>query len=337
MAKLIDVAEKAGVSITTASMALSGKGRISEEVRHKVMAAAELLGYKKKSQSGSRHWTLLYNLDRENDSLAYFFNPIIRQLRVSAGEAGFSLTLLPVTSDMKTDNIFRELSELKTSALLSIHLADQHLFDRLEKSGVPCVIINNTAYQDRFFTVCVDDFQGAYEGTRKLIKAGHRDIAYMDYPRENLPGTLSDRYFGFRKAMEEKKLPVPDRWKRTVNIRDYEDIAGNLKNLFSSGTGSPTALFLHDDLLAGKVVHLLEKMNYSVPEKISLIAPGDTLNYESPETCRISTMKIDTELMGNYAANMMIERLGTGRQAPHILKIKQTYVDRNSISPPSGR
>ena len=39
MAKLNDVAEKAGVSLTTASMALSGKGRISEEVREKVHAA----------------------------------------------------------------------------------------------------------------------------------------------------------------------------------------------------------------------------------------------------------------------------------------------------------
>lgn len=341
MAKLIDVAEKAGVSITTASMALSGKGRISAEVRQKVLEAAEKAGYKKNRPSQNKNWTLLFNLDKENDSLSYFFNPLIRQLRDSARKAGYTVSLLPVTSQMKSGEIFRELSYLKTSALLSIHLADQTLFDRLEKSGIPCVIINNTAFLDHFFTVCVDDFQGAYEGTLKLIEAGHRKIAYLDYPRENLPGTLTDRYFGFRKAIEENGIILPEDWRRNVDILDYEEITSHLKELFtasaSASSSVPTGIFLHDDLLAGKVAYLLEKMGYSIPGDISLIAPGDTLNYESPETCRISTMKIDTELMGSYAANMMLERLGTGQQAPHILKIKQTFIDRNSIYPPSER
>lgn len=339
MAKLFDVAQKAGVSITTASMALSGKGRISADVRQKVLAAAEQLEYKKNRPSGNKHWTLLYNLDRENDSLSYFFNPIIRQLRDTARQAGYAVNLLPVTAGMKSEEIFRELSNLKTSALLSIHLADQILFDQLEKNGVPCVIINNTAYQDHFFTVCVDDFQGAYEGTLKLIEAGHRKIAYLDYPRINLTGTLTDRYFGFRKAIEENGIDLPEEWRRTVNIRDYDDISSHLKKLFSEEPPSPgpTALFLHDDLLAGKVVYLLGKMGYSLPTDISIIAPGDTLNYDSPETSRISTMKIDTKLMGSYAAAIMLERLGTGLQAPHILKIRQTFVDRNSINPPLNR
>ncbi len=333
MAKLIDVAEKAGVSLTTASMALSGKGRISGEVRQKVMDAAEQVGYRKSRQTISRHWTLLFNQDRENDSLSYFFNPIIRQLRISAKEAGYTVTMLPVSREMSTDEIFAEISELNPSALLSIHLADQHLFDKLEKKGIPCVIINNTAFLDRFFTVCVDDFLGAYEGTLKLITAGHRKIAYLDYPRENLPGTLTDRYFGFRKALEENGLTIPDQWRRTVNIRDYDDISSHLEEIFRlEGTG-PTALFLHDDLLAGKVIHLLQKMGYSIPRDVSLIAPGDTLNYESAETYQISTMRIDTELMGSYAAGMMLERLGSGRQTPHILRIKQIFMDRKSILP----
>ena len=44
-------------------------------------------------------------------------------------------------------------------------------------------------------------------------------------------------------------------------------------------------------------------------------------------------MRIDTELMGSYAAGMMLERLVSGRQTPHILRIKQIYMDRKSIFP----
>ena len=46
--KLAEIAEKTGVSIATASMVLTGKGRISEEVRTKVILAAREMGYKKK-------------------------------------------------------------------------------------------------------------------------------------------------------------------------------------------------------------------------------------------------------------------------------------------------
>ena len=44
--RLRDVAETAGVSIATASLVLNGKGRISENVKNKVVEAAKTLGYK---------------------------------------------------------------------------------------------------------------------------------------------------------------------------------------------------------------------------------------------------------------------------------------------------
>lgn len=330
MAKLSDVAEKAGVSITTASMALSGKGRISMEVRSRVNEAAESIGYKKKSKSEGSLWLLLITM-HEYDYLSYFFNSIIRELQSAALSHGYTLTILPVWENIDEDELFQEIKNTRAGSVFTIHFASKNLLTRLEGIGIPCIVINNSTYMDRFFTVCVDDFHGAYEGTLQLIKAGHRSIAFMDYPRATLPGIATDRFFGFRKAIEEKGLSFPDDWRKTIDFNDYGQIEKALAELLEGPTAKPTALFVHDDMLAAKVVYVLNTMRMSVPEQLSLIAPGDTLNYKIPETAQISTMRIDTGLMGQYAVNMLLERLQKGEQAAHVLKIKQSYQDRGTI------
>lgn len=333
MAKLIDVAEKAGVSITTASMALSGKGRISDEVRRKVNDAADQLGYKGSRQNRTRHWVILENIDSDSDQLAHFFNPLIRRIREAAEKEGFILSILPASEKGSDDSLYNSLTAVNADCLLSIHIVRSALFDKLEKQGIPCVVINNTSYLESYFTVCVDDFHGAYEGTLELIKAGHRKIAYLDYEREKMQGIVMDRYLGFTKAMQEKGLDLPGKWKKTVKLENYSELETFLDQMLKKEKDKPTAFFLHDDLLAGKVQHILRKKGIAVPGDISLIAPGDTRDYRSPETEALSTMRIDTDLMGQYALSMMNERLSKGEQTAHVLKIRPVYTDRGSIGP----
>lgn len=331
MAKLSDVAEKAGVSVTTASLVLSGKGRISNEVRQKVINTANELEYKRIKQTGNSHWVLLLNIDQENDNLSYFFNPIIRQLSSSAKGKGFSLIILPFRGGEPDDELYNKILDMRISAVFSIHFISVSLFKKLEAINIPCVVINNSSHQEEFFTVCVDDFQGAYEGTMKLVKAGHRHIACIDYHRNKMPGIMADRYFGFRKALDESGLSFSDENRLTVDINDRRNMENRVSELILNSPQPFTALFLHDDMIATRIIHILEKLKINVPEDISIIAPGDTLNYELPETPLISTMRIDNALMGNYAAEMMLERLQKGEQTPHVLKIKQVFIDRKSI------
>ena len=334
MAKLNDVARKAGVSLTTASMALSGKGRISETVRRQVQAAADELGYKRPRHAEFRQWVLLMNMEKESDGLGHFLNPLIRELMRGSSENGYNLTILPVSYSNPDIEILESIKTARASAVLSIHFTSESIFRRLEEEGIPCVIINSTALQHSFFTVCVDDFMGAYEGTLQLIRHGHRQIGFLDYYREKSPGIMADRYFGFRKAVEEYGLKHGESDRMTVELSDYEELRAALESFLSRGADRPTGLFLHDDRLGNKVIHLLNRLSVSVPEELSLIAPGDTLDYQEKETCRLSTMRIDTELMGRYAVNMLLERIRKGEQAPHLIKIRQTYTDRATIVPP---
>lgn len=50
---IVDVAQQAGVSVTTVSLVLSGKGRISRKTADKVNAAIEELGYVRNQQAAT--------------------------------------------------------------------------------------------------------------------------------------------------------------------------------------------------------------------------------------------------------------------------------------------
>ncbi|MBI9101845.1 MAG: LacI family DNA-binding transcriptional regulator [Spirochaetales bacterium] len=312
MIKLSDVAAKANVSITTVSMALSGKGRISSEMREKVMTAADELGYiRKKRSTTESSWGILLPMGENWDAIWHFIRPIVDNIVLTAKNKDFSYCIIPVYPDQETGDIKSSISKHKLTSIFSIHFGDPDLFEILEQEGIPVVVINNSQFQEGYYSICVDDFQGAYEGTRHLLEKNHRAISFLDYPRGMVPNIAYDRYFGFLKAMEEEGISLPKHWKITVDLNDTTEMKNQIGRVLEN-KDAPTAFFVHDDFMANRLIHLLNTMGKSVPEDISIIAPGDTLNYIHPETPRISTMSINTGLMGKYAADMMLERANGG-------------------------
>ena len=63
------------------------------------MRRADELGYKRPGQNRKNPWVLLMNMAEDSDSLAHFFNPLIRQISAGAAEKGYTLSILPVGFD----------------------------------------------------------------------------------------------------------------------------------------------------------------------------------------------------------------------------------------------
>jgi DNA-binding LacI/PurR family transcriptional regulator len=85
-----------------------------------------------------------------------------------------------------------------------------------------------------------------------------------------------------------------------------------------------------DDDLAVRVYDVLRRRGLSVPADLSLIAPGDVLDYQLPHTPPITTMKINTTLMGRITAELLLNRLKHRQEEIHVLKVNQKLVDRGS-------
>ncbi len=182
--KLKEVATAAKVSPTTASMVFSGKGRISEKTASVVLETAEQMGYihplrnpTRKSKNG--RVALLLLIDREWTFIWYFLSEMIARIELDLQKIGLNTVIIPVSRYEKDKDIYHKIINLECQAVFSIHFGNESLFNRLEHADIPVILILNNNYQDKFFSICVDDFQGAYEGTRHLLNLGHRKIGFI--------------------------------------------------------------------------------------------------------------------------------------------------------------
>ncbi len=333
---LRDVALAAGVSMTAASMALSDSGRLSDETREKVRGAARELGYKTKSLPPVRMDEgpavgIFMSIDAEWAFIFHFIRPIIEEIGSTLAGHGLTTILIPFSRRDNVDDIYQKIQKSRVIAIAALHYGNETLFERLESAGIPVVLIMNSNFQDRFYSVCVDDYQGAYEGACRLIRRGHRTIGYLECVRHDLPQLLVDRFFGFRKAVEEYGLTFDDSMKARVEPEDMRGLAGALERMLADNRGM-TGLFALDDDLALRIVVALSMIGKQVPADLSLIAPGDVLDYGLPHIPGICTMRIDTAYMGKIAAQMILNRIQHNPQELHVLKVKQQLVRRGSVA-----
>jgi LacI family transcriptional regulator len=333
--KINDVAEKAGVSVTTVSLVLNGKGNISKEVRNKIFAVAQELGYRKNIYASSMgkkqysHVAILVSEDYEKAWEWNFIRQMIIQLEARITPENYYPVIIPISIKLKTKDILTKILSSGTGALFSIHYTNKELFTQLEDLNIPVIILNNSNLQNKFCTVCADDFQGAYDGTSYLLKLNHRHIAYAEYNRPDMPDYLVDCFFGFKKAISEYNGIFTEANKITVDLFDTAGLEKTLKNLLSRNKNI-TGIYAIDDYFAARIYVALKKLSIRIPEDISLIGIGDALDYSEPFVPQITTISLDTGLMGKIAGDMMLDRLKNKTDVLQVLKIKEQLIERGS-------
>ena len=335
--RLSDVAQKAGVSLSTASLVLSDQGRIASGTRMRVLEAALELGYKQKPrkkearpQPEQPDIAMLLDMDPEWSIVLNLIHPIIREFEITIRQAGYNLILIPISRSENESEVAEKVRSSGALGVATIHYASPELILLLEAAGIPVVVIMNSCYQDRFYTVCVDDFQGAYEGASFLVRMGHRRIGYLDCERIGLPILPVDRFFGFKKAVEEYAIEFDDTLRGRLPAGDEDQSSEWLESFLRRRKGV-TALFALDDELAIRTITAAERVGFKVPGDLSVIAPGDMLDYSLCYVPKITTMRIDTSYMGRVAGQMMVNRITRNPQELHVLKVKQLLVNRGSV------
>jgi len=332
---LKDVAKEAGVAVSTVSLILNNKGQFSQDVRDRVYDAAQKIGYIKAlptlsgARRGIEHVAILVSEDTEKDFTWSFFKRIITPLETAIARERFHLVVIPINIKQDMKEISEKIAASKVKALFSFEYANPELFQELEEQGIPVIAISSSHIRAQINSVCLDNVQGAYDGTNYLLSLGHTQIHYIDYLRPDAHMPLNDRFVGFKMALEEHQFKIPDDVRILVDESNMNELQRKLKRLVQR-TSPPTAIFAHDDYLAARILVALQNLHIRVPEEISLIAIGDMLDYNQPFIPRITTMQINNELMGKLAGEMLLERLKNEQTGVHILKVNQQLVERGS-------
>jgi LacI family transcriptional regulator len=202
-ATLVDVAERAGVSLKTASRAINGEPHVAEATRQKVMRAADELGFQLNSMASLLKRGIRSNFiglvtgDLGNPFYSALAKGVERELRAEGLQLVISST---DESGARERALIDEMVARQVRALIVVStLESSDSLARAQERGIPVVFVDRPSTDLTADSVVLDNRAGARMAVQHLIDAGHRRIAFIgDYSR--LP-THQQRLDGYLDAM----------------------------------------------------------------------------------------------------------------------------------------
>ena len=335
MRTLADVAKKAGVSKSTASRALSGRGSVSEATRTKVSAAAAELGFVPSSAAESLATGRSKNIAVVTPFInRWFYGEVIDGVESALIGAGYDLTLYRLTddNDQRTALFDYFLVRKGVDAVIAVTLfiSDDEV-QRLRKLGKPIVGIGGKIPNVPTFSI--DDVATSRRATEHLIELGHTKIMHIggDQERQLDFEVHSNRLAGFRQALAAAGLSHADDF-----IGNDFDISGGYHSALealSDPASRPTAIAAASDEIAIGVITAARELGLRIPQDLSVIGiDGHPLG----ETFGLTTMNQHPATQGAMAVSQALAQLGGAwdeRDDAH-LELQVDLKVRTSTGPP---
>src|SRR5579884_3149884 len=286
-ATLADVARSAGVSKTTASLVLNGKGEanISEETRQRVATAAAALHFRP-------HGVARALTRRRADVLGIVcaIDPFVEQVHhhefehtllsaifSRAMERGYNPLIYNYPPlDAGPERLLRYADGRSDAFILIFPPAECILLTRLHALAIPAVAVMSRETHAEALWVDSDHEAGIQALVGHLAELGHQKIAYLTGPPEE--EAVAARVAAFRKALTERGLPVREEWIEPY-LWDTEETHNTLKRLLCQ-PDRPTALLTWYDFAAGDVYLAARQLN--LDRALSLGYRGDPQHAEAP-------------------------------------------------------
>lgn len=334
-ATLRDVAEKAGVHLSTVSRVLNDKPGfvISDEVAEKIRKVAADLGYKTNPFAYSLRVNRSFTVGVLIPDLTNpVFPPIIRGIEHTLAAAGY--TAIIADSDSNMDNARRILERFKARQTDALILATAHRDDDLIESciaeGYHVVLINREVESDGLSCVVADDAAGVSAAVEHLVGLGHQRIAAVAGPQDISTGFR--RHHGFLKAINAAGLEQDpgligfcDTFSEAEGRRVMGDLLARDRKF--------TAVVAGNDLLALGCYDALSDAGLRCPGDISITGFND-MPFADKFCPPLTTIHIPLYEMGQRAAEAVLDDIASPGSKRHKTVLAPSLVVRASTAAP---
>jgi LacI family transcriptional regulator len=322
-----DVAKAAGVSPSTASRALTGRGYAAQAVKTRVLDAATRLGYvpDEFARSLKRRTSRLVGVvisDLRNP----FYADLAAGIDEVLGAAGYQMVL--VNDDGDTD---REVAGVRTLVAMRVPGTivtplSPSAGALLTEQGVQVVEVDRQMAESRCDAVLVDSPHGAQQATAHLLELGHRRIGFVIDELEWTTG--AGRLDGYRAALGAAGVDYDPALVARVGFGAGRTAAA-VADLLDHHP-DVTALFAANNVVAEGVWQQLQRRGLRVPADISLVAFDDQpwMTLVEPAVTAVRQPVVE---LGARAAELLLERMSgelTGQ--PRTIWLQPEFVRRGS-------
>lgn len=332
MTTIHEVAEAAGVSISTVSYALSGKRPVSEKTRLRIEGAARELGYEPdagaRMLAGRRTHIFALTEPLRADTHAPTHMAFVLATAVAARRRGYDILLL--TDEQTSDGMNRVAASRLADAILVLDVApDDERADIARTVRTPTIFIGIP--DDPAGLTCVDlDFEAAGRiAVDRLADAGHSSVTLLgqtavSYDKSNFPRRLLR---GVETGAAERGVTLT-----TVTTGAVATDVGAVRAAVGEALDRGDRAFLvhavgdvHDALL-----ETLDARGMRVGADVSVIsvaASFDTTTLPVP----IDTIPLVPQQSCELAVDLAVEQLDSPRSAPRVHLIPPEYRVAGSV------
>ena len=311
---IIDVAKEAGVSVSTVSLVLRQKGKISAATIEKVQAAITALGYV--------HNVAAANLRASTSNLIglilrdfsdSFSIKVMASIVQELEKQGYMVFLgQPLNDDDHLERCLLSFQQQGVAGViyLAADATQAYLPERIRHCPQPLVVVSQSLIESPCDLVMRDNRQAASVATRYLIERGHRNIAYIGGTENNL--IREQRLLGFRSALKQYGLVT--REESTPACDEGTWAASYVTRQLLEKNNTITALLCHSP---DAVIGCLSGINQVgrtvgkdvfLTQQVALVGFEDMLhvNLTSPSFTYVSSA---SEEAGRQAATLIIRKL----------------------------
>ncbi len=267
---LKDIAEIAGVSITTVSRALRDKEDIGEKTKRKIKEIARRLNYRPDEIARSLILKRTFSLGLVISHLSNpLYGRVVEELEKESKKEGYSLILTSSSGSEETEKNIKLLRGKRVDGIIAgpiFYKGDLEILFELKREKFPVVIFGNIEMIE-MDSVSINREKGVYKAVSYLIKSGCRKICYLCTPKRDV--TFPTKFKGFERAIYENGLKLREEWiiegKGTL-----EDGYFNMKKILKKKE-IPDGVFCHNDLVAIGAMKAIKEKGLKIPEDIGVI------------------------------------------------------------------
>lgn len=329
-----DLAKAAGVSVTTVSQILNGKGaRFSVATRDRVLALKEELNYVPDFNARNLILRSSKTIGVMIPNIANpFFAAFIKGVQEATRQAGFMPLIFSADHETDQERYYLErLVERSVDGLIIASASVTHdtIDELLKPRQIPYLLFdqNELADGDR---VAVDAAQGGYLVAQHLLSLGHRRISLLFPARPT--ANIREREAGFVRGLREAGLAFDRERARVTGALSKR--GGYLATEAVLAT-QPTAVFAANDEMAIGLYRGLAERGLQVPEDLSVVGFDDIdlAEYVNPQ---LTTVSQPIEEIGIRVAELLVHRIKHPEAAPTktILPVKLVVRDSTAAVAP---
>ena len=339
--RLKDLAQKAGVSVSTVSRAINKDNSrpISKKTQAKIWKIATELGYipnqnarnlvkgeiidKKTKTIGC---ILASSIDTYNDP---FFGEILLGVQTEATNMGYTMGYTYSLSDMSWESFINNIITFNVDGVIVMGRFNNEVLKLLQNNIHNIVYAGLNHVNRAFDEVICDGFECAQRAVEHMISLGYKSIGYIGTVTgiEGVDILNEHRFRGYEETMSKHGLIVDRQLVRHCEL-SMEKAYLTANEMLKDGN-IPRAIFCANDYISIGTIKAIRENNLKVPNDIAIISIDDIemASYSRP---LLTTIRVPKQEIGRYAVKILVDKIENRSRIPVRISLPYELVIRES-------